>query len=135
LCCVVKCVHCNPTNPVDNPIPVYSHLTRDNINERSARGLFSRNIPEFAWKGQGKVLRPSVKLHDFRDSNPGSPGRKPRGLTYRLKFHCSSSVRSKFIRVFLKLIFPGFLLGGLSSELQGVTTQTTALFIVTAMRI
>jgi hypothetical protein len=27
----VKCVHCNPINPVDNPIPVYSHLTRDNM--------------------------------------------------------------------------------------------------------
>jgi hypothetical protein len=24
-------VHCNPINPVDNPIPVYGHLTRDNI--------------------------------------------------------------------------------------------------------
>jgi hypothetical protein len=22
LCCVVKCVHCNPINPVDNPILV-----------------------------------------------------------------------------------------------------------------
>jgi hypothetical protein len=31
LCCVVKCVHCDPINPVDNPIPVNSHLTRDNI--------------------------------------------------------------------------------------------------------
>jgi hypothetical protein len=30
LCCVVKCVQCNPINPVDNPIPVYSHFTRDN---------------------------------------------------------------------------------------------------------